>query len=201
MLSDLKAFIQYIRVMEDLKNKNAENNGNTLSDETENLNESANMTDQTDLPEELTDEAEKIQAELTEQKEKYLRLYAEFDNYKRRSARERVDLIQTAGKEVIISLLDVIDDCDRAEKQIAESGHQKDAVQDGVILIFNKLRSILSSKGLKPMDCKGQPDEHEAVSQVPVTDEKLKGKVIEEVVKGYYLNDKIIRFAKVVVGL
>ena len=85
MLSDLKAFIQYIRVMEDLKNKNAENNGNTLSDETENLNESANMTDQTDLPEELTDEAEKIQAELTEQKEKYLRLYAEFDNYKRRS--------------------------------------------------------------------------------------------------------------------
>ena len=105
--------------MEDLKNKNAENNGNTLSDETENLNESANMTDQTDLPEELTDEAEKIQAELTEQKEKYLRLYAEFDNYKRRNARERVELIQTAGKEVIISLLDVIDDCDRAEKQIA----------------------------------------------------------------------------------
>lgn len=204
LLPDLKAFIQYIRAMEDLKNKSAENNGNTSSDETENFNESANMTDQTDLPEELTDETEKIQAELTEQKEKYLRLYAEFDNYKRRNARERVELIQTAGKEVIISLLDVIDDCDRAEKQIAESGHQKDAVQDGVILIFNKLRSILSSKGLKPMDCKGQdfnPDEHEAVSQVPVTDEKLKGKVIEEVVKGYYLNDKIIRFAKVVVGL
>ncbi|HTN05718.1 nucleotide exchange factor GrpE [Agriterribacter sp.] len=190
--------------MEDFKNRNAENRENASSNETENINERADMTDQTNVPEELAVELEGVQAELAEQKEKYLRLYAEFDNYKRRSARERVELIQTAGKEVIISLLDVIDDCDRAEKQIAERGHQKDAVQDGVLLIFNKLRSILSSKGLKPMDCKGQdfnPDEHEAVSQAPVTDEKLKGKVIEEIVKGYYLNDKIIRFAKVVVGL
>jgi molecular chaperone GrpE len=189
--------------MEDLKNKNAENHENASSNETESLNESANMTDQTELPEQLTDEAEKIQAELAEQKGKYLRLYAEFDNYKKRSARERVELMQTAGREVIVPLLEVLDDCDRAEKQLQESG-QQDAVQEGVLLVFNKLRSVLFAKGVKPMDCKGRefnPDEHEAVSQVPVADENLKGKVIEEIVKGYYLNDKIIRFAKVVVGL
>jgi molecular chaperone GrpE len=189
--------------MEDLKNKNAENHENASSNETESFNESANMTDPTELPEELTDEAQKIQAELAEQKEKYLRLYAEFDNYKRRNARERVELMQTAGREVVVSLLDVLDDCERAEKQLLESG-QKDAVQEGVLLVFNKLKSVLSSKGVKPMDCKGKefnPDEHEAVSQVPVADENLKGKIIEEIVKGYYLNDKIIRFAKVVVGL
>src|SRR5690606_8050806 len=189
--------------MEEMKNNNPQNQENALSDEAENLNESANMTDQTDLPEELTGEVEKVQAELAEQKEKYLRLYAEFDNYKKRSARERVELMQTAGKEVIVSLLEVLDDCDRAEKQLRESG-QQDAVQEGVILVFNKLKSILSAKGVKPMDCKGKefnPDEHEAVSQVPVNDEDLKGKIIEEIVKGYYLNDKIIRFAKVVVGL
>ena len=189
--------------MEDLKNKNAENHENASSNETESFNESANMTDPTELPEELTDEAQKIQAELAEQKEKYLRLYAEFDNYKRRNARERVELMQTAGREVVVSLLDVLDDCERAEKKLLESG-QKDAVQEGVLLVFNKLKSVLSSKGVKPMDCKGKefnPDEHEAVSQVPVADENLKGKIIEEIVKGYYLNDKIIRFAKVVVGL
>ncbi|HRN56678.1 MAG TPA: nucleotide exchange factor GrpE [Agriterribacter sp.] len=190
--------------MEDFKNRHAENNENASSDETESLNQSADLADQTNTPEELADELEGVQSELAEQKEKYLRLYAEFDNYKRRSARERVELIQTAGKEVIIALLDVLDDCDRAEKQIQETGRPGDAVQEGVLLIFNKLGSVLSAKGLKPMDCKGQdfnPDEHEAVSQVPVADEKLKGKIIEEIVKGYYLNDKIIRFAKVVVGL
>jgi molecular chaperone GrpE len=189
--------------MEDLKNKNAENHENASSNETESFHESANMTDPTELPEELTDEAQKIQAELAEQKEKYLRLYAEFDNYKRRNARERVELMQTAGREVIVPLLEVLDDCDRAEKQLQESG-QQDAVQEGVLLVFNKLRSVLFAKGVKPMDCKGRefnPDEHEAVSQVPVADENLKGKIIEEIVKGYYLNDKIIRFAKVVVGL
>ncbi|HRP56851.1 nucleotide exchange factor GrpE [Agriterribacter sp.] len=189
--------------MEDFKNNTAGNHENPPSGDAENLNESANMTDQSELPEELTDAVEKTRAELAEQKEKYLRLYAEFDNYKKRSARERVELMQTAGREVIVSLLEVLDDCDRAEKQLLESG-EKDAVQEGVILVFNKLRSVLYAKGVKPMDCKGKefnPDEHDAVSQVPVADKDLKGKVIEEILKGYYLNDKIIRFAKVVVGL
>ena len=110
--------------------------------------------------------------------------------------------MQTAGKEVIVSLLDVLDDCDRAEKQIQEIG-EKNAVTEGVQIVFNKLRTILYAKGLKPMDCIGKdfdPDQEEAVTQIPVQDDTMKGKVVDEIVKGYYMNDKIIRFAKVVVG-
>jgi molecular chaperone GrpE len=163
----------------------------------------ANMTAGGEISEELSGAPEeKLQSELAEQKEKYLRLYAEFDNYKRRTARERVELMQTAGKEVIVSLLDVLDDCDRAEKQIQES-REKNALTEGVQLVFSKLRSTLYAKGLKPMDCIGKdfdPDQEEAVTQIPVQDDAMKGKVVDEIVKGYALNDKIIRFAKVVVG-
>ncbi|MCO5237782.1 MAG: nucleotide exchange factor GrpE [Chitinophagaceae bacterium] len=179
--------------MKDSSNKDIDNQEDMISKDVDNFNENADMTE----------ELETVKAELAEQKDKYLRLYAEFDNFKRRNAKERIDLIQTAGKEVIISLLDVLDDCDRAEAQIRESDQPQDAIQEGVLLIFNKLRTTLISKGLRPMNCVGQefnPDEQEALSQVPVTEEKLKGKVVDEIVKGYYLNDKIIRFAKVVVG-
>jgi len=163
----------------------------------------ANMTAGEKNAEELSGASEeKLQSELAEQKEKYLRLYAEFDNYKRRTAKERMELMQTAGKEVIVSLLDVLDDCDRAEKQLQESG-EKNAVTEGVQLVFNKLRTTLHAKGLKPMDRIGKdfdPDQEEAVTQIPVQDDAMKGKVVDEIVKGYYMNDKIIRFAKVVVG-
>lgn len=188
--------------MEDFMNKGAENQENNNPGNGNIQGENANVTGTAEFPEDVTGETEKLQAELAEQKEKYLRLYAEFDNFKRRSAKERIELIQTAGKEVIVSLLDVLDDCDRAEKQIQESG-QKDAITEGVQLVFNKLRSTLFAKGVKAMETKGtdfDPDQHEAITQIPVPDEKLKGKVVDEVVKGYYLNDKIIRFAKVVVG-
>lgn len=190
--------------MEDFKKRNAENHENASPNETDNLNASAEMTEETSIPVEMTEELDSLRNDLTEQKEKYLRLYAEFDNFKRRNARERVELLQTAGKEVIVSLLDILDDFDRAQAQLLEVGEPNDAVKEGVLLIFNKFRGILTAKGLKPMDCKGHdfnPDEHEAVSQIPVTDDKLRGKVIDELVKGYYLNEKIIRFAKVVVGL
>jgi len=188
--------------MKDFTNKNAENQENNNKQGNEEVSENANVTGTAEFPEDVTGETEKLQAELAEQKEKYLRLYAEFDNFKRRNAKERVEMIQTAGKEVIVSLLDVLDDCDRAEKQIQESG-ENNAVTEGVQLVFNKLRSTLSARGLKAMETKGEdfdPDKHEAITQIPVPDEKLKGKVVDEVVKGYYLNDKIIRFAKVVVG-
>ena len=147
------------------------------------------------------DQLEKANIELQEQKDKYLRLLAEFDNYKRRSARERIELSQTAGKEIIISLLDVLDDCDRAEKQL----QQENSIDDtsGVLLIFNKLRNILQSRGLKAMDSlhtEFDVEKHEAISEVPAPSPELKDKVIAEVMKGYYLNDKIIRFAKVIVG-
>lgn len=143
-----------------------------------------------------------LRNELQELKDKYLRQVAEFDNFRKRTAREKVELIQTAGKDVIVSLLDVIDDCDRAEKQLLASG-ETSVAQEGVLLVFNKLRNILQSKGLKPMQSIGtpfNPDQHEAITEIPVPDAELKGKVIDELEKGYYLNDKIIRFAKVVVG-
>jgi molecular chaperone GrpE len=144
---------------------------------------------------------EKLQAELEEQKDKYLRLFAEFDNFKRRNAKERIELIQTAGKDVIISMLEVMDDCDRAEKQLAESNDIA-AQKEGVQLVFNKLRNKLQSKGLTAMESintEFDVEKHEAITEVEVPEEQ-KGKVVDEVEKGYYLNNKIIRFAKVVVG-
>ena len=153
-------------------------------------------------PDDEISELEKLQQEAGEWKDKYIRLVAEFDNFRKRSAKERIELIQTAGKDVIASLLDVLDDCERAQKQI-ETSDDVAANKEGVLLVFNKLRSILQSRGLKAMesvDKEFNPDLHEAITEVPAPSGKLKGKVIDEVQKGYYLNDKIIRFAKVVVG-
>ena len=150
----------------------------------------------------LEDEVEKLKQEVQDQKDKYLRLFAEFDNFRKRSARENLEIRQTAGKEVITSLLDVLDDCERAEKQL-QNAENIDQIKEGVQLVFNKLRSTLQARGLKPMKSihtDFDVEKHEAITEIPVKDEKLKGKVIDEVQKGYYLNDKIIRFAKVVVG-
>lgn len=147
------------------------------------------------------DATEKIQAELEEQKDKYLRLFAEFDNYKRRTAKERVELFQTAGKDVIVSLLEVLDDCDRAEKQM-QKNDDVSIIKEGITLVFSKLRNTLNSKGLKAMqsiNTEFDVEKHEAITEIE-TNESMKGKVVDEVEKGYYLNDKIIRFAKVVVG-
>jgi molecular chaperone GrpE len=144
---------------------------------------------------------EKLNGDLQEQKDKYLRLLAEFDNYKRRSSRERVELSQTAGKEIVVSLLDVLDDCDRAEKQLLQEKGGGDL--SGVRLVFNKLRNILQNRGLKAMESLHTDfdvEKHEAISEVPAPEADLVGKVVAEVSKGYYLNDKIIRFAKVIVG-
>ncbi|MEO8569607.1 MAG: nucleotide exchange factor GrpE [Ginsengibacter sp.] len=149
-----------------------------------------------------SEETAKLRAELEEQKDKYMRLFAEFDNYKRRSAKERIELIQTASKEVITSLLQVLDDTDRAEKQMQETD-DPDHIKEGVQLVFNKLRKALKSRGLEPMESVGtnfDVEKHEAITELPVDDKKQKGKVVAEIEKGYYLNDKLIRFAKVVVG-
>jgi len=150
---------------------------------------------------ELT-EIDQIKAEIAEQKDKYLRLMAEFENFKRRTAKERIDLIQTAGKDIIVSLLDILDDCDRAEKQLSST--EDIAVQkEGIQLVFNKIRSTLQAKGLKAMESVGKDfdvESHEAITEIPAPNDDLKGKVVDEITKGYLLNDKIIRFAKVVVG-
>lgn len=147
------------------------------------------------------EEINKLKEELQLSKDKYVRLFAEFDNYKRRNAKERIELIQTAGKEVITSMLDVLDDCDRAEKQINNS-EDITQIKEGVQLVFNKLRNTMQSNGLKAMESIGtgfDVEKHEAITEIPVNESK-KGKVVDEIMKGYYLNDKLIRFAKVVVG-
>ncbi len=154
------------------------------------------------LSEGADEEVEKCKAELEEMKDKHLRLIAEFDNFRRRTAKERIELSQTAGKEIIESLLVVLDDMGRAEKQL-EKTTDVNAVKEGTMLVFNKLRAVLQGRGLKAMDATNEEfnaDVHEAITEIPAPNDAMVGKVIDTVEPGYYLNDKLIRFAKVVVG-
>ena len=147
-------------------------------------------------------ESEKLQAEVNEARDKYVRLYAEFDNFKRRTTKERIDLFQSAGKDILAELIPVIDDFERALKSM-ETATDITAVKEGVNLVHNKFKNILQQKGLKEMQSKGEPfnaDLHEAITSTPAPSADLKGKVVDELEKGYFLNDKVIRFAKVVVG-
>ncbi len=145
---------------------------------------------------------EKQKEEIAALNDKYLRLFAEFDNFKRRTQKERVELLQTAGKDIIVSLLTVLDDFDRALKA-TENATDVEAVREGVVLIHSKLKGLLVQKGLKEMESINTPfdtDLHEAITKIPAPSDAHKGKVIDELEKGYTLNDKVIRFAKVVVG-
>lgn len=145
---------------------------------------------------------EKLKLELDAQKDKYLRLFAEFENYKRRTSKERLELFKTASQELMQVMLPVLDDFDRALKEIKKS--EDDSLVQGVELINNKFRETLKSKGLEPMAVKEgdtfDADIHEAVTQIPAPDKSMKGKIVDVVEKGYTLGDKIIRFPKVVTG-
>lgn len=145
---------------------------------------------------------EKVAAELAEMKDKYLRLYAEFDNYRKRTLREKDTLIKTAAANTINSLLPTLDDFERAIKA-ADATDNDETVSDGIRLVYEKMLKTLEQRGLKAMESTGEafdPDLHEALTKVPAPTEDMKGKVIDTIEKGYYLNDKIIRYAKVVVG-
>ncbi|WP_411274468.1 nucleotide exchange factor GrpE [Daejeonella sp.] len=147
-------------------------------------------------------EEEKLKAEVAEWQNKHLRLYAEFDNFKRRTSKERLELLQIAGKDVIVDLLPVLDDFERAQKSM-ETASDIEAVKEGVKLVHHKLKNTLAGKGLKEMDSKGKEfdaEVHEGITNIPAPTSDLKGKVIDELEKGYYLNDKVIRFAKVIIG-
>lgn len=188
--------------------KNVEENKETIENSVEEqvLDSEASVsdseaTDNGSAPEE--DELSAAKKELEESKDKYLRLYSEFENFRRRTAKERLELIKTAGEDVLGSLIPVVDDFERAKKSI--DGLEVEAsVKEGVDLIYNKLLKVLDQKGLKAMEVeKGHdfnPELHEAVTQFPAPDESLKGKVIDVLEKGYVLGDKVIRFAKVVTG-
>lgn len=144
--------------------------------------------------------AEAAQQEIAELKDKYLRLYSEFDNFRRRTAKERIELMQTAGKEVVLSMLPVLDDFERALKAF---GEDNGPAKEGVQLIYHKMKRSLESQGLKEMESNGaafNPDLHEAITQIPAPSEDLKGKVVDTVEKGYYLQETVVRFAKVVIG-
>ena len=142
-----------------------------------------------------------LRAEIDEYKDKYLRLYADFENLRKRSLKERLDLIKTASEELMTALLPVLDDMERAIKAMeAQEAHP---AKEGVLLIAQKFQKTLESKGLKAMNCVGESfnaELHEAITEIPVTDETQQGKVVDEVEKGYYLHEKVIRYAKVVVG-
>jgi len=134
--------------------------------------------------------------------DKLIRLAAEFDNFRKRTSRERVDLLQTAAKDTIADLLPILDDFDRAKK-LAEDESSDESFSEGVQLVYQKLHSTLKKRGLKPMESDGEEFDaefHEALTEIPAPTEELKGKVVETVEKGYLLQDKIIRHAKVVVG-
>lgn len=149
------------------------------------------------------DELQSVKKELAESKDKYLRLYSEFENFRRRTSKERIELIKTAGEDVLTSLLPVIDDFERAKKSV-DGQDVNPSVKEGLDLIYNKLYKVLGQNGVKAMEIeKGSdfnPEFHEAVTQFPAPEEKLKGRIIEVLEKGYLLGDKVIRFAKVVTG-
>lgn len=150
----------------------------------------------------LTDRIEELEQELSESKDKFLRLFAEFDNFKKRTAKERIDFRATAGMDALQAFLPVMDDFDRAKK-VAENEDNNEEFSEGVKLVYQKLRSVLTSKGIKVMESTGEtfdPELHEAITEIPAPTEDMKGKIIDTIEQGYYLNDKIIRYARVVVG-
>lgn len=188
---------------EELKNSSEEKEIQNES-ETQQQEESTveNTTESTSSENEENSELEVLQNNFNELNDKYIRLVAEFDNFRKRNAKERIDLIRTASEDVIKSLLEVLDDSDRALVQL-ETAESIEEIKAGIQLIFQKLKNTLISKGLEEMNAKNQefnPDLHEAITEIPAPSEDMKGKVIDEVIKGYILNEKIIRYAKVVVG-
>lgn len=148
------------------------------------------------------DEMARLNAELAEQKDKFLRLFAEFDNYKRRTTREKLDLIHTAARELLQDILPVVDDMERA-RRLSEEQQDPHIFPEGIRLVHQKLMGILKSRGVEAMETTGRdfdPNEQEAITEIPAPTEELKGKVLDTVEKGYRIHDKILRFAKVVVG-
>lgn len=156
-----------------------------------------NEENQSEEPKEISPEDQ-----INELNDKYLRLYSEFDNYRKRTSKERLELFKTAGQDILTDLLPVLDDFDRAMQNM-DSSDDTEAIQTGINLIYTKFKSILENKGLKhfkSIETEFDPEVHEAITKIPAPNKKLKGKVVDEIEKGYMLNDKVIRFAKVVVG-
>ncbi len=175
------------------------------AEQTENLHEKGGDDGNDDISSEKeeVDELSSLQQQIEESKDKYIRLYSEFDNFRRRTAKERLELVKTANEDLMLALLSVVDDFDRASKVVGDK-EELGAVKEGMQLIHHKFLKVLEQKGLKSMgDLKGQAfdaDVHEAITQIPAPEEKLKGKIVDVIENGYYLHEKVIRYAKVVIG-
>ncbi len=190
--------------MKNIKNifKKMNKEENEITNEQTSANEEQIPVSETSEENEKDKEIADLKLKLAEQNDKFLRLYSEFDNFRKRTAKEKIELIQSGGEDIFKSILPILDDFERAIKSNAET---KDivAVNDGVNLIYNKLKSTLMQKGLEEMKSHGEvfnADIHEAITNIPAPSEEHKGKVLEEMEKGYSLNGKIIRFAKVIIG-
>lgn len=181
--------------------ENEELQENTANTEADGQEQDLDQEEET----ETTDGAPEISAaaELAEMKDKYVRLMAEFENFRRRTAKERIDLSKTATQDLMGDLLPVLDDMERA-RQSMEATRDVDAMLQGLELVFHKLKHVTQQKGLKPMDIHAgddfDADMHEAVTQIPAPSKELKGKIVDVIEKGYTLNEKVIRFAKVIIG-
>ena len=163
--------------------------------------ENIDVSENNQTSEELENELSSLKSQLEETKDKYIRLFAEFDNYKKRVMKERLDLLKNANQDTIVSLLPVLDDFERA-KRVSDQENSNEKFSEGVLLVYNKMNHVMTSLGLKVLEVNGEnfnPEIHEAISEIAINEE-LKGKVVETVERGYQLNDKIIRFPKVVVG-
>jgi molecular chaperone GrpE len=176
-----------------LQNDEVDNVDQITTDATEETNE---------VVQDEVSEIVKLKMELEESKDKFLRLFAEFDNFKKRTMKERLDLIKTASLDTMVALLPIADDFERAKKA-AEAENATETFSEGVSLVYNKFVSTLENKGLKIMDSTGEVfdvEKHEAITEIPAPTPEMVGKIIDTVERGYYLHDKIIRYAKVVVG-
>jgi molecular chaperone GrpE len=173
-----------------------------FTEQQEDQNKKETKKDKAHKKSKVEEQLEQAENELLELKDKHIRLQAEFDNYRKRTLKERMELLKTASESLLVSILPVIDDFDRAVQtldKVEEEGHLK----DGVMLIYNKFQDFLKQNGVKEIEAKEQPfdtDLHEAITKIPAPTKDLKGKIVDVVQKGYYLNDKVIRFSKVVIG-
>ncbi len=185
---------------ENMTNEPVEANNLTNSEDVNTAEASAETQENTQP--ELSAE-EQLKAQVEELNDKYIRLLAEFDNFKRRTAKERIELFKVANQETLKAMIVVLDDFDRAQKSM-DSASDIDALKEGLKLVHHKLKSTLQAQGLAEMENSigkvFDTDQHEAVTNIPAPNEEMKGKVVDELEKGYLLNDKVIRFAKVVVG-
>ncbi|MCD6067047.1 MAG: GrpE protein [Bacteroidetes bacterium] len=184
---------------DEVLNENAQENNDQTENAVENNAENTAETGNNGTPEGKIAE---LEAKLAEANDKHLRLYSEFDNFRKRNAKEKIDLIKTAGEDVFKTVLPVIDDFERAIKA-NEGATDLAALSEGFQLIYNKFKSTLKQKGLEEMESIGKPfdaDLMEAITSIPAPDEDLKGKVVDEIEKGYSLHGKVIRFAKVIIG-